>query len=84
MRLRLDAGFPKLQAIGFSGAVASAAKIACRCRLDYAGDAVVADQPDKLDRWHATRRNGLGLNAKDAAHAVGVPRAALFRRDRRR
>ena len=35
-----------------------------------------------LDRWHAARRKG--LSAEDAAHAVGVLRTTLFRKDRRR
>ena len=71
-----------MQAIGFPGAFASAAKIASRCGFEDADDPVVADRIDKLDRWHAARRNG--LNADDAAHAVGVPRATFFRWDRRR
>ena len=35
-----------------------------------------------LDRWHAERRDG--LSAADAAYVVGIPRATLFRWDRRR
>ncbi len=53
-----------MQAIGIHGAFASAAKIASRCRLEDAGDPVVADRRDKPDRWHAARRNG--LSAEDA------------------
>lgn len=68
-----------MQAIGVHGALSSATKIASCCRLEDSSDPVVAD---RLDRWHATQRNG--LSAEDAAHAVGVPRATLFRWDRRR
>ena len=71
-----------MQAIGFPGAFASAAKIASRFRLEDDGDPVVADRLDKLDRWHAARRNG--RNAKDAATPSVVPRVTLFRWDRRR
>ena len=70
-----------MQAIRIHGAFARAAKIASRCRLEDAGDHVAADQLDKLDRWHAARRKG--LSAEGAAHAVNVPRATLFRWDRR-
>ena len=55
-----------MQAIGIHGAFASAAKIASRRPLKDVGDPV-ADRLDKLDRWHAARRKGLG--GEDAAHA---------------
>ena len=64
-----------MQAVGIQGAFASAAKTASRCGLEDANDPVVVDQLDKLDRWHAARRKGLGT--EDAARAVGVPRAPL-------
>ena len=73
---------PRMQAIGFPGAFASAAKIVSRCGFEDADDPVVSDRIEKLDRWHAARQNG--LNAEDAAHAVGVPRTTLFRWDQRR
>ncbi len=38
-----------MQAIGFLGAFASAAKIASRCRLQDADGPVVAGQQDKLN-----------------------------------
>ena len=87
MRLRLDAWAAdpsscfqfkvhklegaRIQAIGFPGAFASAAKIASRCGFEAADDPVVAERIDKLDRWHAARRNG--LNAEDAAVKAVTP-----------
>ena len=54
-----------MQVFGFSGAFASAAKIAYQCRFEDADDPVVADRIDKLG-LHSARRNG--LNTEDAAH----------------
>ena len=71
-----------MQAIGFPGAFASAAKIASRCGFKDVDDPIIADQIDKLDRCHAARRNG--FSGFSAEYAVGGPRATLFRRDRRR
>ena len=48
-----------MQVFGYPGAFASAAKIASQCRFENADDPVVVDRMDKLDRWHAARRNGL-------------------------
>ena len=48
-----------MQVFGFPGAFAIAAKIASQCRFENADDPVVVDRMDKLDRWHAARRNGL-------------------------
>ena len=55
--------------MGFPGAFASAAKIASGCKFENADDLVVADRIDKLDRWHAARRNG--LSTEDASNAGG-------------
>ncbi len=54
-----------MQAIGFSGTFASSGKVGV--------GPSAADWQDKLNQWHIARRNR--LNAKDAAHAVGVSRA---------
>ena len=70
---------PRMQAIGFPGTFASAAKIASRCQLENAAGPVVADRQDKLYRWHAARR--ISLSAEDA---TGVSRETLFCWDRRR
>lgn len=69
----------RMQAIGFPGAFASAAKIASRCRFEDADDPVVVDRMDKMDRWQAARRRD--LNAEVAAR-VFVDLLHLSARDR--
>ncbi len=56
-----------VQAFGFSGTSASAAKIASRCRFKDAEAPVVADRRDKLERW----RIACGFLC-DRGMAVGV------------
>ena len=74
-----------MHVFGIHGAFASAAKIASRCRLEVAGDPVVADQLDKLDRWNAARRNGLSTNdAAQAGTAKYIERSESARPDRTR
>ena len=58
---------PRMQVFGFPGALASALKIASRCRIEDADDPVVADRRDKLDRWQA---NGQSLPSFWSIHSA--------------